>query len=189
MLGLVSPTLPAPLILDVPLGLIRVFFERLHRELHLPFLGGHHSQPVANREFRADLLIMSEGCVFTLSRRHWRYASAGGCQRVPARRAAERSRCDTHKCASRAPWVNSRRGHVARSRDRDEGDRTSRRVPATDTAVLHRALSRPRHQDVTDRRFLEDGARTVRSTTMRPDDGGPPILESRPYNDATQRHR
>jgi len=58
--------LPAPLGLDVSLGLIGVLFKRLHGTLHLAFLGGHRVESPSNRELPANLLIVSSGYMFAL---------------------------------------------------------------------------------------------------------------------------
>jgi len=64
MLWVVSPLLPAPLSLDVSLGLVGVFLECPHGPLHLAFLGGHRAQPVSNRESRPNLLVVSRSRIF-----------------------------------------------------------------------------------------------------------------------------
>lgn len=58
--------LPAPLSLDVSLGLVGVFFERFHGTLHFPFLGGHRAQSPTNRESRENFLIVNMGSVLVL---------------------------------------------------------------------------------------------------------------------------
>jgi hypothetical protein len=50
------------------LSLVGVFFKRFHSAFHLAFLGGHRAQAASNRDFPANLLIVSPGRVFALGR-------------------------------------------------------------------------------------------------------------------------